>query len=867
MKKFDDRWIKPLFLGPKAENVELFEKLLALCFRDHCFWRRNFHPEDRSWISEADHQSTPFLDTGAVLQDKLNNLLSELKRGVPTYHRRYLGHMHTDLSMAAILGQFASLFYSQNNVVSEASPVTTRLELEAVRRLASMIGFATSGTAGAWGHLCSGGTVANIEAIWAARAVRHMPVSLILGTHRLAAGDESERLLAEELFAIRVDRRGSAAQLSSLSTIDLLNLTPMTIFELRIKVADVLRRATDLASGTDAKSRKERGKVDPRRRADALMRGFGPEEVSRDEVNVALLKVGLRPLSDHPWLVYVSTTKHYSFDKIVDILGLGRRSLHLIPIAGDFGLDVQQLEQALVADVMPAIRSGEGGPLPLAVIAVVGSTEEGAVDDLPALVSVRDRLRPDGLEFWLHADAAYGGYAASMLRTRERDRTPPSAQLFFTELAGEDLTRDPLVAGWARSLDRLSAMAGCDSVTIDPHKMGLLPYPAGAVLFRDGRSKFGVSCEAPYLFEGEEIDAFAGRYTLEGSRPGHVAAGIHLAHEVLPLDQQGHGAMIGLSFLGARDLYLRMQEEPTKVDPKVRVRFLMLPSLNILNYIVCHDDVVTLVDQNLLTKLILVEFSSDANRLRPIADFQFFVVSTSLPLAKYRGFFETFLPSCGISPTREEWETGELKIFRSVVMHPNMAEARTRAGDSEVSLAFAFARLLASVCRDQATKIPALRARDVVESLGRPLGILIVEDKAEQRNVIRGALAEFLPGDFQPRFAASRDAARQTIENAKQSGDLLDLLIADLNLEGDDHVSALKASGPDVISCFRSAFPNGRVLVLSVFRGMSQEERLTIPGDALCDKADCFFKPEGRELLVRKVVELVRSIPDIVGLP
>ena len=35
---------KALFLGPKAENAELVEKMLLEVFRDHAFWRRNFHP-------------------------------------------------------------------------------------------------------------------------------------------------------------------------------------------------------------------------------------------------------------------------------------------------------------------------------------------------------------------------------------------------------------------------------------------------------------------------------------------------------------------------------------------------------------------------------------------------------------------------------------------------------------------------------------------------------------------------------------------------------------------------------------------------------------------------------------------------------
>ena len=50
----DDRaFLAPLFLGPAAENHEVFEKLVLEFLRDHAFWRRNFHPEDPRFIREA----------------------------------------------------------------------------------------------------------------------------------------------------------------------------------------------------------------------------------------------------------------------------------------------------------------------------------------------------------------------------------------------------------------------------------------------------------------------------------------------------------------------------------------------------------------------------------------------------------------------------------------------------------------------------------------------------------------------------------------------------------------------------------------------------------------------------------------------
>ena len=74
-----------------------------------------------------------------------------------------------DLALPGLVGLVAGLLYNQNNVAAEASPVTTRLEIEAGLDLCRMLGFEGGGRVAPWGHVTSGGTVANIEALWAAR--------------------------------------------------------------------------------------------------------------------------------------------------------------------------------------------------------------------------------------------------------------------------------------------------------------------------------------------------------------------------------------------------------------------------------------------------------------------------------------------------------------------------------------------------------------------------------------------------------------------------------------------------------------------------------------------------------------------------
>jgi tyrosine decarboxylase/aspartate 1-decarboxylase len=56
---------------------------------------------------------------------------------------------------------------------------------------------------------------------------------------------------------------------------------------------------------------------------------------------------------------------------------------------------------------------------------------------------------------------------------------------------------------------------GVCSITVDPHKMGMAPIPAGGLLFRNEKLRRIVSCDIPYLSGGETEHA-----TLVGTRSG-----------------------------------------------------------------------------------------------------------------------------------------------------------------------------------------------------------------------------------------------------------------------------------------------------------------------------------------------------------
>jgi glutamate/tyrosine decarboxylase-like PLP-dependent enzyme len=102
-------------------------------------------------------------------------LLSGLlqKHSVPFYSPRYIAHMVNDVSMPATLGYLMGLMYNPNNISPEAGPLTHIIEHDVGQQLCSMLGYSTQlkttlpqENPTAWGHITSGGSVANLESMW-----------------------------------------------------------------------------------------------------------------------------------------------------------------------------------------------------------------------------------------------------------------------------------------------------------------------------------------------------------------------------------------------------------------------------------------------------------------------------------------------------------------------------------------------------------------------------------------------------------------------------------------------------------------------------------------------------------------------------
>lgn len=113
--------------------------------------------------------------------DTLGNLADHLSQSsAPFFSPRYAAHMTSDTTLPGTIGYILGILFNQNNVAPEGGPFTTLLEYIVGQELCSMLGFrqplkmpipkipSNSQQMGVepWGHLTSGGSISNLEAMW-----------------------------------------------------------------------------------------------------------------------------------------------------------------------------------------------------------------------------------------------------------------------------------------------------------------------------------------------------------------------------------------------------------------------------------------------------------------------------------------------------------------------------------------------------------------------------------------------------------------------------------------------------------------------------------------------------------------------------
>ncbi|HET8819203.1 MAG TPA: pyridoxal-dependent decarboxylase [Xanthomonadaceae bacterium] len=519
------RALDACFLGPYGENDALLERLVTEFLRDHVYWRRNFHPEDPPAIPTRASQHPDYQAFEARMRHELHALSAALKKSVPFHSPRYIGHMASDLLLPGLAAQMLALPYNPNNVSEDAAPVTVELEVKAGLQLARMFGYVDDPERPdcAFGHLTSGGTIANYQALRLALALKAFPVALRASG---AVGAMASGELPDDWAAFNVGHDGAIAWLA--------------------------RWQAWLATLAPAERRQWQSRVEGER----------------------LEQLGLVAFfARHPKLrvprVLAPVTAHYSWSKGLKLLGLGRAQLELLPERG-MRLDLDALQDALDRCLH------ERQPV-LTVVGVLGTTEYGTVDPIDGIVAARTAMQGHGLGFGVHVDAAWGGYLATLFRNRD-------GSLRTREEVAEGFTSFPMPEVHAA----FAALGATDSITIDPHKLGYLPYGAGAFVCRDHRATVLLAEQADYVFDGEAASGYMARYRRlgqfipEGSRSGAAAAAVYVMHKVLPLDHLAFGQLPRQTILAAEAFAARAKAFAADISDIARACVPFAPDSNLV---------------------------------------------------------------------------------------------------------------------------------------------------------------------------------------------------------------------------------------------------------------------------------------------
>lgn len=97
------------------------------------------------------------------IADTLHAVAQRMADNYPYFHPLYAGQMLKPPHAVARLAYALAMFINPNNHALDGGRASSAMEKEAVAEIASMFGWKES-----LGHLCGGGTVANLEALWVA---------------------------------------------------------------------------------------------------------------------------------------------------------------------------------------------------------------------------------------------------------------------------------------------------------------------------------------------------------------------------------------------------------------------------------------------------------------------------------------------------------------------------------------------------------------------------------------------------------------------------------------------------------------------------------------------------------------------------
>lgn len=147
--------------------------------------------------------------------------------------------------------------------------------------------------------------------------------------------------------------------------------------------------------------------------------------------------------------IIIPESAHFSFKKAADMLNL---KIVEVELDENYKIDVNSLKKVISDKTV-------------AIVAIAGTTELGLIDPIEEISKIAHENN-----IYFHVDAAFGGFSIPFLRN-----------------LGYDLPVFDF------------SLPGVCSITVDPHKMGLAPIPAGGIIFRKEEYLEVMAVDSPYL--------------------------------------------------------------------------------------------------------------------------------------------------------------------------------------------------------------------------------------------------------------------------------------------------------------------------------------------------------------------------------
>ena len=147
--------------------------------------------------------------------------------------------------------------------------------------------------------------------------------------------------------------------------------------------------------------------------------------------------------------IIIPDSAHFSFKKAADMLNL---KIVESKLDENYRIDVESVKEAISDKTV-------------AIVAIAGTTELGLIDPIDEISKIAHENN-----IYFHVDAAFGGFSIPFLKEM-----------------GYDLPVFDF------------SLEGVCSITVDPHKMGLAPIPAGGIIFRKEEYLDVMAVDSPYL--------------------------------------------------------------------------------------------------------------------------------------------------------------------------------------------------------------------------------------------------------------------------------------------------------------------------------------------------------------------------------